>query len=335
MAADSLLGGVYDQLPDAAKSIADTIFADTVNGEKTVQQIDGGTLITAQDGQGNSQAVLVTQDTAVVAEVNFGVLTLNVAIPKGIAAITEANTIQGSPDFLNQKLDDFVPPSDDPAVQAFRIQLQNAIQTITQKLGPDAKFSVITLTPITQTSAQGSGDQAPTNTVEFSGQAGSTEVLAFVMNQLQDNSLLKLTDVERALIVGKGQVETTTAALVAGDAADQKLTGSDGADTLVGGGGHDTLVGGAGADDFGVNLFDGSLTIEDFNLGQGDQVVFDNFGGLLLNPQDLAPFLNNITENQDGGTTVDFTVGNREISITLVGVSAADLTWDMVKIDNV
>jgi hypothetical protein len=60
--------------------------------------------------------------------------------------------------------------------------------------------------------------------------------------------------------------------LLLGNAGDDLLYGGNGADTLEGGLGNDTLTGGNGADVFVFASGDGTDTITDFSLGQGDQI---------------------------------------------------------------
>ncbi len=60
--------------------------------------------------------------------------------------------------------------------------------------------------------------------------------------------------------------------LLLGNAGDDLLYGGNGTDTLEGGLGNDTLTGGYGGDVFVFASGDGTDTITDFSLGQGDQI---------------------------------------------------------------
>jgi Ca2+-binding RTX toxin-like protein len=113
------------------------------------------------------------------------------------------------------------------------------------------------------------------------------------------------------------------ATYLAGDASNQKLIGGDGNDTLIGGGGRDTLQGGAGKDVFAVNAF-GHYTINDFRPGQ-DLLAFPIQG--IDSIEKLLPFVSNV-EQTATGLFIGF---GPNLSITLVGVTAGQLTADMFK----
>jgi Ca2+-binding RTX toxin-like protein len=75
-----------------------------------------------------------------------------------------------------------------------------------------------------------------------------------------------------------------------GNAGNDVIVGGSGDDLLVGGAGNDNLTGGAGADIFRFIKFEnGSDTITDFNLSEGDKI---DLRGLLT---DVGFSLNDLT----------------------------------------
>ncbi|SIO42917.1 calcium-binding protein, partial [Nitrosomonas cryotolerans] len=125
------------------------------------------------------------------------------------------------------------------------------------------------------------------------------------------------------MLVGKGTVQVVddTGANLHGDNRDQHIIGGSGNDTLVGGGGNDTLVGGDGDDIIGFNAL-GHYTVQ---IDQSDKLAFqfDDLHSL----DDLLPHVTNVVES-NGNVTFEF---SDDASITLVGVTADDITADMVK----
>jgi Ca2+-binding RTX toxin-like protein len=117
-----------------------------------------------------------------------------------------------------------------------------------------------------------------------------------------------------------------SAAFVAGDNANQSISGAFGADTLVGGGGSDTLVGGYGADQFGF-VGGGTTIVGDFNKGQGDKLAIQ-LTGVTTNAQ----LINAVSAIQDTPTGMSVTFGSFG-TITLVGVKIADITADMIQLN--
>ncbi|MBF0626633.1 MAG: DUF4347 domain-containing protein [Magnetococcales bacterium] len=86
--------------------------------------------------------------------------------------------------------------------------------------------------------------------------------------------------------------------LLRGGAGHDKLYGGAGNDQLVGGNGEELLSGGAGADQFKyLQAAEGGDTITDFNVSQGDQLVFvsRNFGNIAIGKLDSSRFGFNTT----------------------------------------
>ena len=88
-----------------------------------------------------------------------------------------------------------------------------------------------------------------------------------------------------------------------------------------GGGGNDTLIGGSGDDVIGFNSI-GDYTVE---IDGADKLAFQ-FDGINT-IEDLLPFVTGVSE-ADGNVTYEFL--NGEASITLVGMTADEVTADMV-----
>jgi Ca2+-binding RTX toxin-like protein len=158
--------------------------------------------------------------------------------------------------------------------------------------------------------------------LDFSGTPGD------VVNVLvaQTGAKVEAVDAKAVGFVGTGEVTVTTTdgsgTLVVGDAFAQKLDGSQnsGHDTLIGGAGNDTLVGGAG-DVIGFNGL-GHFTVVGTEKGVSFTFLFEGIHSV----QDLAQYLTGITETASG---VTFHFGDAA-SITLVGVSASQVTADMI-----
>ena len=86
-----------------------------------------------------------------------------------------------------------------------------------------------------------------------------------------------------------------------GNSASNRFTGEGGRDTLIGGGGDDTLTGGADADAFVYSTGDGTDTITDFTIADGDVIDLRGVAGV-HQLSDLA-----VTQN---GTDTVITLGS-------------------------
>jgi Ca2+-binding RTX toxin-like protein len=343
--ASSLIGGQFDTLSPSAQGIIDSILGDTVGGVITTSSVGGATLFTSTGAGGTPQGVLIGQDGLVVAgEIDTGGgVSLSVVLPGGISLAFEGTagevTGAGAGQYLNSLVDDFLPAnSTDPAVQAARQNLQNAIDAVVQSLGGVGSTQTLSVRFVVLSDNGTAGDgttnlggrlqnstESGANQVVFNGDGDSNELMTFLMSQLNsDKSVLTIKDVKAALIVGNGTVVVNDSAntIVSGDAGNQKITGGTGADTLVGGGGMDTLTGGSGNDVFGFNAL-GNLTITDFNVAQ-DKLAF------------VLPGSNNMVgfDQLFTGLTVE---GNNTVanfgssSITFVGVNPDDLTLALLQ----
>ena len=146
---------------------------------------------------------------------------------------------------------------------------------------------------------------------------------------LDDGSTVNVENISKVLLAGAGNlvVSDDTNTFVNADATNQMIAGGEGNDTLIGGGGTDTLVGGSGDDTFGFDAI-GNVTINDF--GAGDKFVFEN--STLNSLDDLADILIS-AEDVDGNAVYTFETGETDTTITVVGVSVADITAGMIEFD--
>ena len=73
-----------------------------------------------------------------------------------------------------------------------------------------------------------------------------------------------------------------------GSDAGESIGGNSGNDVLFGGAGTNTLTGGAGADEFQFTKTSTADTIKDFNITEGDTLVFFNTGGADFDRDSIA-----------------------------------------------
>lgn len=124
-----------------------------------------------------------------------------------------------------------------------------------------------------------------------------------------------------------------------GGADNDSIDGGTGNDTIDGGTGNDTVAGGDGNDVFVYDAGDGDDVITDFNTGNsGDLDDGDQTNNDFL---DLSPYYDSLSDvradlNDDGilNQSTGIAPGSTALggSITLAGVSAADLTFDNVNV---
>jgi Ca2+-binding RTX toxin-like protein len=187
--------------------------------------------------------------------------------------------------------------------------------SLTNSNGTEPDFNSLVLTSNATT------DQIITLDV---GGSANNEVFALLLNKLNPDNSLELKGIESAILIGSGTVFVgdNNDVNLQGDAADQHITGSGGNDTLVGGGGNDTLIGGAGTDIIGFTEL-GHYTVE---IDLNDKLAFqiDNVTSI----DDLVAVLTDVTES-NGNVTYEFLDGHA--SITLVGVTASEVTENLVQ----
>ncbi|MDV6344288.1 hypothetical protein [Nitrosomonas sp. Is37] len=344
MAAESLLGGVGDDLADDVKALLDQFLTDT--DENSVVRTDlgnGAVQIIGKGHHGETQGAIVTGDAAIAIEMEAGVMKLAIQLPSGVHIAFESLSNKATPQeiaaYLNARIEEALPSSSsDPAVLALNASLTNALNNIFDGLIAsgvgESVLSIISfadisdslsesLTTIAAQTTQGI-EPHDENEIEFdaSGSADN-EVFALLLNSIQEGHTLELKGVENAMLIGSGTVKVGDDGDVnlQGDNSDQNITSGSGNDTLVGGGGNDTLLGGGGDDVIGFNAL-GHYTVQ---IDNSDKLAFqfDNIHTVA----DILPFVTNISE-ADGNVTFEFLDG--EASITLVGMSASEITDDMV-----
>jgi Ca2+-binding RTX toxin-like protein len=351
MASDSLFGGTdlsdFTVLSDDTKAVINAILGDTIGGAvKSEQLTGGGTLVSAEGSNGETQAVLISEAGQVIAAtLKSGEVTLDVVLPAGMGmAFQGVDSVP--PDqvasYMAAVTESFLPSSStDPVVQAAREDLLASIKTLTESLSAagGTSFSV-RFVAITAEAASGGGGSGFTpraavggDVVFDAGVTGTTsELLAMVMGNLKASQTLVLKNVESALLIGNGtaRVDGSKGAMVSGGMGEQNITGSAGNDTLIGGTGRDTLTGGLGKDIFGIGAKDGKLTVTDFTPGT-DMLGFKIDG--VANLTDLSKLYTGLTHHTATATAPADTILNfgPDMSITLVGVSPYDLTLDMIK----
>lgn len=331
MGAESMLGGTAGtNMSTNTKNLLDQFLGDTVDGAITMTDLgDGSTMVVGKGADGETQGAVVSGSVAVAGEVKDGVMNLVINLPAGVSIGFEGLSKLASVAEAQSYIGDLIAAAL-PAGDWLRVSLEKGLGNLMQALTDGGiTNSVVRVVNIVDNSSStaGSLDAAPSTTgktivFDASG-SNASEVLAILMQQIKAGNTLELKGVEKALLIGSGTVVVSggSAANLQGDTSAQKITGGSGNDTLVGGGGNDTLDGGAGNDIYGLNA-QGHYTIQ---LGTGDKLAFQVQGVNSL--QDLLPLVSNGYE-KDGNVTFEFVDHS---TITLVGISAADLTADMIQ----
>lgn len=280
---------------------------------------------------GGSSVLLGNATSPVTATFDSGGMTLQISLPANISTAVEGLTtpVTGTQaqSYLHAQLDAVLPAaSTDTAAQSLRTQLLNYIDAYTQyanSTGQQVKVKIVTFADTT-----GSNAPRAASDINFTAENSSstTDVFTFLMSDIQAGKTLVINNVEKAIAVGNGNITVgdSTSTDIRGDHMAQQITGGSGNDTLVGGGGNDTLVGGGGADTFGFNGL-GNYVVTDFNVAT-DKLAFDVSG--IHSFTDLAPLVTKL-EARGSDTYVEFAHG--AASITLVGVSPAQITAEMIK----
>lgn len=315
-----------------------------IDGQVTETSVTGGTIVVGQGGNQVGSGVLETQalflnqgtSSPVTASIDDGQLTLTVTLPPGVdlglTGPSQAINANQLHDYVNNLIGQALPEqTNDPYQAAYKQSLELATQLLSQLLdGQNIHIRIVSFADSSQSASSSitTAAESTGNTIVFDGgQTTDAEVLALRLDQVKDGTVVTLKNVTNALLVDSGSVviEGSTAARVVGDITDQKITGGDGNYTLVGGGGNDTLVGGAGDDVIGFNAA-GHYTIEGFDAAH-DKLAFANIASI-TNLDQLNALITKVTET-DGNVTYEF--NNGEASITLVGVSADQITSDLVQ----
>ena len=104
-----------------------------------------------------------------------------------------------------------------------------------------------------------------------------------------------------------------------GGAGNDKLVGGDGSDILAGDGGVDILQGDGGADIFILQFGQGTDTVNDFSVVQGDKLQVDTEFGT---EQTLAGLGLTVTSGLTGAQLIH----NGEVAMILTGIADGDIT---------
>lgn len=325
---DSVLGSIagYNDLSNSARALFAEVLQDQVGGlaGTTFTPITGGTLAVGNGAGGIVQGVVITDTgAAVTAELNAGTLQVNVGLPAGVAVAFQGQPTAVAPAAGQAYVSGLIEDAMGPAASVAKEALLKGTAALFNVVGAAANNVNVNVVSLNGSSSNGTGN------VTFTGQADSTDVMAFVMTSLTPNQTLVVQDVNAALIVGGGtiQVQGSNGAVIAADTANQVIIGGAGNDTLIGGGGNDTLTGGAGANVFGVNTASGSMVLADFDV-KVDKLAFD-FDGI-NSWDDLAPYFTGVTTDAQGNAVAQF---GDLYNITFVGLRAEDITTDFLKFD--
>ena len=327
MAADSLFGGTdTSALSAGSLALLNQFLGDTV-GTTTLESIGGSTYVSGTGSHGEIQGGVLPGFGAISGTIDDGVLHLNLNLPGASGLVFEGlngATPDATGSFLKSVIDSYHPGATQHAsLDAAVDQLVNAMkaQGVTDVVF--RVFDIMTNSGNGALAAPGAlGAGAHDIVLDASQNPG---VQAFAVNLFHATDAVVLKGVEYALVANAGtiKVEDSSPIRLVGDLAAQDITGGGGNDTLVGGGGNDTLTGGLGNDVFGFSAL-GHVTIKDFDVAH-DTAAF-SFAGL-TNIQQLAGLVTSV-DNAPSGVTFHF---GHDASITLVGVSADQITSDLIK----
>jgi len=326
MSADSLFGGSSSGLTDGSLALLNQFLTDTVGGSTTTGTMGGAGWVYGSGHSGETQGAILP-GLGVSGGMYNGSLQLNLNLPAGSGIVFEGNSGM-TPDqagaFLKGVVDTYHPGV---------TQLNSLYAAVDQLVNAMKGSGVTTLTVrvFDILNSAGNGAQAAAGALGATGpdtviDATQTPgVQAFAVDLLHAAGAVVLKGVEYAAVANAGtiRVEGTTPIRIQGDMASQDITGGAGNDTLVGGGGNDTLTGGLGNDVFGFSAL-GHYTIKDFDAAH-DTIAFSSTG--ITNIQQLAHLVTSV-DNAASGVTFNF---GHDASITLVGVSAAQITSDLIK----
>lgn len=345
MAAESLLGGSDGTAPNLSqntKDLLNSVLTDTVGGSAVVTELAPGVIqVVGIGANGEAQGAVVSTDgSAIVAEITDGTMNISIQLPTGVSMAFEgppgAVTMEQAQTYVNQQLDAAFQGASDPQATAQLASLQLAFTNLINSLAAQGNTLSSALRVINFSSTDSSTGlnepqllSTPINngdTLVFDASGGNnTEIFALILGQIKTGNTLELKSVANAMLIGDGIVKVgdDKAANLQGDTGNQHITGGGGNDTLVGGGGNDTLIGGGGdANTFGFNGLGHYTVVSDNN----DVFAFQ-FNGI-NSLEDLLPFVTGVTE-ANGNVSYEFVDG--AATITLVGMSASDVTADMIK----
>ena len=325
MAADSIVGAVTTGLSTASKDLLTAVVA-AINGTATVADVGTSTVVSGVDTSGNSTGALISKGAETTGTIKDGSVSIGVVLPAKVglnfAGPVKEVTAAAAATYFKDLISAALPSTNKTAaVVEKRASLESAVSLASDGQGSTLNVRVISITNESTTGKS-------TDTVKLSGSStGNKEVVAVNAANLSKDQTLILENLDRVVLVNDAKVQVTgSSAFVAGDNANQSISGGFGADTLVGGGGSDTLVGGYGADKFGF-VGGGTINVGDFSKSQGDKLAIQ-LTGVTTNAQ----LINAVSAIQDTPAGMSVTFGSLG-TITLVGVKIADITADMIQLN--
>jgi hypothetical protein len=359
MASESLLGAGGTTLPSTAVKVLDKFLTDSIPSSKIVADAgNGSSIIVSSGSKGDINIVITPPTTGNSGSLSEGAgKTLNFQLTPNTGLVsksTNATDTGVASNYVASILDNYIPPSGaTPLATAQKASLIGALQQILTALSTTgsgavlSNFLIRTIDFFSSTSGPSEGKLTDDGQQAFAlldsdgsyqgidSLVGANEILLdagtssgsqlFVINLSGiGGKTLALQNVEGAVLGAAGtvRVEGSGPIKISSDNQAQNITGGGGNDTLIGTG-SDTLTGGSGNDVFGFSGI-GKYTVTDFNTA-GDMLAF-NIAGVTTLDQLKAQ----VTSVVKTSSAITYNLGP-DTSITLIGVSAADLTAAMLK----
>lgn len=349
MAGESQFGAAATSLPSSASRVLDKYLTDSITSSlKTSNAGNGATVAVSSGSKGDVNIAITPPTTPTQGSVTDGAgKTLNFQLPANLGLASKSAdtaTKAAAQDYVKSVVDKYIPDNASNAQVA--AQKATIIAALSKALDLVGTGSVLNVTirniDFFAGSASSSTLQDAFTILDSDGSyqgidslVGANDVLLdagsstgsqlFVLNLAGlGTKTLALQNVEAAVLAAGGtvKVEGSTAIRITSDSQAQNVTGGGGNDTLVGTG-SDTLAGGAGNDVFGFSGA-GKYTISDFNKA-GDMLAFEMAG--VTNIDQLKAKVTSVVKT---GASITYNLG-ADTSVTLVGVSASDLTAAMIK----
>jgi len=351
MASESLLSGtvVTDLTNSGQLEILDKFLTDTITASlKTAALPNSSTVIVASGGNGDLNLVITPPTARTAASMSDGPgseivfeLPANVGI---VAKSVESNNSAAAVSYVKNIVDKYIP--DGSANSAASAQKDAMIAALTKAMvltqgGASINVKIRTIDFLSTESAadkleglalldsdgtyQGIDSLVGANDVVLDAGA-SVDSQLFVLNLGGlDGKTLVLRNIDAATLASSGTVraEGSTPIRITSDNSAQIISGGNGNDTLVGTG-SDTLTGGAGSDVFGFSG-KGRYVITDFDKA-GDKLAFDIAG--VSTVDNLKAMVTSVVKTSG---SITYHLG-ADTSVTLVGVSASDLTASMIQL---
>ena len=331
MASDSLFGGFSTgggntpmPLSPEALGLLNQFLTDTLGTSIERTNIDGAPAVVGETADGEIQGAIAPPIGLIDGSIVNGVLNLNISLPNATGVVfggLDGATPDDFAQYLYDIIDEYAPSS------AEAQSLMNAVAALLEAIHEQGVTNVVVrvfdlLTGDSTSSAPLAGG-LDNIVIDASAYAG-VEVFAINLSQAAPGQGVVFKGVANALVAGTGSVsaEGSTAIQIQADMHAQHITGGDGNDTLVGGGGADTLTGGLGDDVFGFTGL-GHHVVTDFDKAH-DKLAFEVPGVTTL--AQLGALVTGV-EQTTAGVTYHF---GHDASITLTGVSAADVTTNLI-----